>query len=65
MTSFGFRGEALSSLCALCDSLVITTATTAEAPIGTVLEMDRNGTLKSGGVKVARQVWFRWASSFP
>ncbi|KAF8340350.1 histidine kinase-like ATPase [Cantharellus anzutake] len=53
--SFGFRGEALSSLCAVCDSVVITTATSAEAPIGTTLELERDGTLRSSEVKIARQ----------
>ncbi len=64
MTSFGFRGEALSSLCALCDSLVITTATSAEAPVGTVLELDRNGTLRNGAGKIARQVCFGRVCNF-
>ncbi|KAI6131694.1 histidine kinase-like ATPase [Pisolithus croceorrhizus] len=53
--TFGFRGEALSSLCALSDGLTITTATASEAPMGTVLEIDRNGRLKGQKAKVARQ----------
>ncbi|THH15413.1 hypothetical protein EW146_g5056 [Bondarzewia mesenterica] len=53
--SFGFRGEALSSLCAMSDSVVVTTATSSEAPMGTVLEFDRNGQLTSREGKVARQ----------
>ncbi|KAH7907596.1 DNA mismatch repair protein MutL [Hygrophoropsis aurantiaca] len=55
VTTFGFRGEALSSLCALSDGLAVTTATSAEAPMGTVLEMDRNGKIRSRNAKVARQ----------
>ncbi|KAG8948328.1 hypothetical protein FRC04_009824 [Tulasnella sp. 424] len=53
--SFGFRGEALSSICALSESVVFTTATASEAPMGTVLEMERSGKLKSSEGKVARQ----------
>ncbi|KIO28268.1 hypothetical protein M407DRAFT_72044 [Tulasnella calospora MUT 4182] len=53
--SFGFRGEALSSLCALSESVVFTTATASEAPMGTVLELERSGKLKSSDAKVARQ----------
>ncbi|KAF8129881.1 DNA mismatch repair protein MutL [Boletus edulis] len=52
--TFGFRGEALSSLCALCDGFTVTTATCSEAPMGTVIEMDRNGKMRSKG-KIARQ----------
>ncbi|KAG1880998.1 hypothetical protein F4604DRAFT_1749317 [Suillus subluteus] len=53
--TFGFRGEALSSLCALSDGVTFTTATANEAPMGTILEMDRNGRLRSSNSKVARQ----------
>ncbi|KAG2144411.1 uncharacterized protein EDB93DRAFT_538927 [Suillus bovinus] len=53
--TFGFRGEALSSLCALSDSVTLTTATASEAPMGTILEMDRNGRLRNSSSKVARQ----------
>lgn len=42
--SFGFRGEALSSLCGLCSSLVVTTRVKDQA-IGTQLEYDRTGKL--------------------
>ncbi|GAA5804975.1 hypothetical protein HPULCUR_010485 [Helicostylum pulchrum] len=44
--TFGFRGEALSSLCALCN-LTVTTATKDQAPMGFKLEFDMNGTLTS------------------
>ncbi|KAG1750669.1 hypothetical protein EDD22DRAFT_916186 [Suillus occidentalis] len=53
--TFGFRGEALSSLCALSDGVTLTTATANEAPMGTILEMDRNGKLRNSNSKVARQ----------
>lgn len=55
VTTFGFRGEALASLCALSESVTITTATREETPMGTILEFDRAGALSSSG-KVARQV---------
>ena len=54
--TFGFRGEALSSLCALSEGVSITTATTALAPMGTVLAFDSAGRLTSSSGKVARQV---------
>ncbi|KAI9485895.1 MAG: hypothetical protein EXX96DRAFT_471853 [Benjaminiella poitrasii] len=44
--TFGFRGEALSSLCAL-SQLTVTTATKDQAPMGIKLEYDKNGTLIS------------------
>ncbi|KAI0742215.1 hypothetical protein C8Q80DRAFT_1220949 [Daedaleopsis nitida] len=53
--TFGFRGEALSSLCALADSVSVTTATAAEAPAGTVVEFERTGRAKSKRGKAARQ----------
>lgn len=54
--TFGFRGEALSSLCALCQSVSITTAVADEAPMGTILEFDKLGRLTNHSGKVARQV---------
>ncbi|KAF5376419.1 hypothetical protein D9615_008580 [Tricholomella constricta] len=39
--TFGFRGEALSSLCALSESLVVITVT--EQPMGVSLEMEASG----------------------
>ncbi|KAG8949841.1 hypothetical protein FRC03_000214 [Tulasnella sp. 419] len=53
--SFGFRGEALSSLCALSESVTFITAMAEDAPMGTILEFDRSGKLKSSSGKVARQ----------
>ncbi|KAG9312414.1 hypothetical protein JVU11DRAFT_6795 [Chiua virens] len=52
--TFGFRGEALSSLCALTDGFTVTTATSSESPMGTVIEMDRNGKVRSK-CRIARQ----------
>ncbi|KAA8895381.1 hypothetical protein FN846DRAFT_970047 [Sphaerosporella brunnea] len=46
VTTFGFRGEALSSLCALSDFHIIT-ATASEAPKGNKLEFENSGKLKS------------------
>jgi len=54
--TFGFRGEALSSLCALCESVTVTTATSEDAPMATVLEFDRMGRVLSHSGKVARSV---------
>lgn len=56
VSTFGFRGEALSSLCALSDGVTVVTATASEAPMGTILEIDRSGKLKNRNGKVARQV---------
>jgi DNA mismatch repair protein PMS2 len=53
--TFGFRGEALSSLCALSESLVVTTTTAP--PMGVSLEMDTSGKVRKKH-KVARQVSF-------
>lgn len=55
VTTFGFRGEALASLCALSGSVAITTATASTAPVGTVLELDRLGRVTNRSGKVARQ----------
>ncbi|KAJ2636390.1 ATP-binding mismatch repair protein [Coemansia sp. RSA 1286] len=42
VNTFGFRGEALSSLCAVSKA-VVTTATEETAPVGMKLEYDHNG----------------------
>ncbi|CEP11351.1 hypothetical protein [Parasitella parasitica] len=44
--TFGFRGEALSSLCAL-SHVTVTTATKTQAPMGVKLVYDNNGILTS------------------
>ncbi|KAK6525613.1 hypothetical protein TWF281_010668 [Arthrobotrys megalospora] len=49
VTTYGFRGEALSSLCAL-SNLWITTATADVAPKGTKCEFHISGALKSTSV---------------
>ena len=56
MSTFGFRGEALSSLCALSEGVTVVTATASEAPMGTILEMDKGGRVRSRNGKIARQV---------
>ncbi|KAG6812580.1 hypothetical protein H0H92_002048 [Tricholoma furcatifolium] len=50
--TFGFRGEALSSLCALSESLSVITAT--EPPMGATLEMASSGQVAKRS-KIARQ----------
>lgn len=54
MLTFGFRGEALSSLSALCN-LTVVTATKEQAPMGFKLEFDMNGVLTSK-TPIARSV---------
>lgn len=49
LQTFGFRGEALSSLCAL-SNFYITTARAQEAPRGTKLEFEHSGKLRSRSV---------------
>lgn len=52
--TFGFRGEALSSLCALCEKVTVTTSTKNTAPKGTCLELGKTGEVESRSV-VARK----------
>jgi DNA mismatch repair protein PMS2 len=54
VTTFGFRGEALSSLCALSDFTVVT-ATENEAPKGTKLEFENSGKVKSKSMVAAQK----------
>jgi len=56
VTTFGFRGEALSSLCALCESVTVTTATAETAPMGAVIQLGRDGCVKDNSGRVARPV---------
>lgn len=53
--TFGFRGEALSSLCAMSEQVTVTTATSATSPLGISLDMDSHGRVKKRSA-VARQV---------
>ena len=53
VSSFGFRGEALSSLCAVGNVTVITSQE-SEAPVGTKLELNTHGRIKSK-TSVARE----------
>ncbi|CAO1617648.1 unnamed protein product [Jaminaea pallidilutea] len=52
--TFGFRGEALSSLCAHAEVTMLT-ATKSEAPMGTQLEFGPGGQLIDSSRKLARQ----------
>lgn len=54
LETFGFRGEALSSLCALSNFTVIT-CTTDSAPKGTKLEFETSGKLKGTSVVAAQK----------
>lgn len=56
VTTFGFRGEALSSLCALSE-VVVTTATKDQAPRGVKLVYDIEGHLLSQ-TSIARAVMY-------
>lgn len=54
--TLGFRGEALGSLCALCESVEVITATGEEAPVGTRIKFDKAGRVISADETVARTV---------
>ncbi|KAF4636398.1 hypothetical protein G7Y89_g1687 [Cudoniella acicularis] len=54
LQTFGFRGEALSSLCALSRFSVLT-CTAADAPKGTKLEFEVSGKLKGTSVVAAQK----------
>ena len=54
LQTFGFRGEALSSLCALSEFHVVT-ARAEEAPRGTRLEFEMSGKLKSTSVVASQK----------
>ncbi|KAJ9104150.1 hypothetical protein QFC19_004134 [Naganishia cerealis] len=53
--TFGFRGEALSALCALSQSVTICTSTQETQPLGRILKFGRDGQLKDSNGKIARQ----------
>jgi DNA mismatch repair protein PMS2 len=54
LQTFGFRGEALSSLCAL-SRFSVTTCTAQDAPKGTKLEFEVSGKLKGTNVVAAQK----------
>jgi DNA mismatch repair protein PMS2 len=54
LKTFGFRGEALSSLCAL-SKFHIVTARAADGPKGTRLEFEPSGKVKGTSVVAAKQ----------
>ncbi|ORX36000.1 hypothetical protein BD324DRAFT_642703 [Kockovaella imperatae] len=54
VTTFGFRGEALSSLCALCESITIVTSTKQTEPMGAVIHLGRDGKVIDSEGRIAR-----------
>ncbi|KAF2849766.1 DNA mismatch repair protein-like protein pms1 [Plenodomus tracheiphilus IPT5] len=54
LQTFGFRGEALSSLCALSHFHIVTTRA-SDGPKGTKLEFEQSGKLKGTSVVAAKQ----------
>ena len=54
LKTFGFRGEALSSLCAL-SKFYIVTARASDGPKGTKLEFEQSGKLKGTSIVAAKQ----------
>ncbi|KAK8868669.1 DNA mismatch repair protein MutL [Apiospora arundinis] len=54
LETFGFRGEALSSLCAL-SNFSVTTCSAADAPKGSRLEFETSGKLKDTSVVAAQK----------
>jgi DNA mismatch repair protein PMS2 len=54
LQTFGFRGEALSSLCALSKFHIIT-ARVSDAPKGTKLEFEPSGKVRGTSVVAAKQ----------
>ena len=56
VTTFGFRGEAMSSLCALCESVTVVTATKETEPMGAIIQLARDGKVIESSGRVARMV---------
>nr|XP_018267240.1 uncharacterized protein I303_01225 [Kwoniella dejecticola CBS 10117]OBR89398.1 hypothetical protein I303_01225 [Kwoniella dejecticola CBS 10117] len=54
VTTFGFRGEALSALCALCESVTIVTSTKETAPMGAIIQLGRDGRVIDSTGRIAR-----------
>ncbi|KAI1403364.1 DNA mismatch repair protein MutL [Hypoxylon fuscum] len=54
LQTFGFRGEALSSLCAL-SKFSVTTCLASDAPKGSRLEFETSGKLRSTGIVAAQK----------
>ncbi|ODN84554.1 hypothetical protein L202_00482 [Cryptococcus amylolentus CBS 6039] len=54
VTTFGFRGEALSALCSLCSSVKIITATKELLPMAAVLELGKDGKVVDHSGRTAR-----------
>lgn len=58
VTTFGFRGEAVSALCALCEAVTIVTSTKEMEPMGAVIQLGRDGRVLDDTGRVARPVSF-------
>lgn len=56
VTTFGFRGEALSALCALCENVTVVTATKESEPMGAVIQLGRDGRVLDDTGRIARPV---------
>jgi DNA mismatch repair protein PMS2 len=56
VTTFGFRGEALSALCALCEGVTVVTCTKETEPMGAVIQLGRDGRVLDDTGRVARPV---------
>lgn len=56
VSTFGFRGEALSALCAMCDGVTVTTCTKEMEPMAAVIKLGRDGKVLDDTGRVARQV---------
>jgi DNA mismatch repair protein PMS2 len=54
--TFGFRGEALSALCALCESVTVVTSTKETEPMGAVIQLGRDGRVMNHSARVAKPV---------
>lgn len=55
ITTFGFRGEALSALCGLCEKVEVVTCTQEMKGLGRILHFNREGQLVDDTGKQARQ----------
>ncbi|WWC66317.1 uncharacterized protein I206_100218 [Kwoniella pini CBS 10737] len=54
VTTFGFRGEALSALCALCENVTVVTSTKESAPMGAIIKLGRDGRVTDSSGRIAR-----------
>ncbi|WRT64199.1 uncharacterized protein IL334_001128 [Kwoniella shivajii] len=54
VTTFGFRGEALSALCALCENVTVITATKETTPMGAIIKLGKDGRVVDHSGRIAR-----------